>query len=169
MNVYRLPEELRSELKTPLGPVRSGPDAVARAREHDLVVTVGDVVTRTLLEAGTVPHLMVVDHKTKREATEDPLEALPADRVRPHTVPVENPAATITEALWDAIATALSDEGPTVVRVTGEEDLATLPAVLLAPEDAVVLYGQPDEGVVLVEVTNDVRSRVRELIDQMET
>ncbi len=167
--MYRLPEELRPELKKPLGPVLQGADAVARAREHDPIVTVGDVVTRTFLEAGTVPHLMVVDDLTKREPTEDALEALPPSHSRPKEVPVENPAATITEALWDAIATALTDEGPTVVRVDGEEDLAALPAVLLGPEDAAVLYGQPDEGVVLVEVTNDVRSRVRELIDQMET
>jgi len=35
--------------------------------------------------------------------------------------------------------------------VDGEEDLAVIPCVLMAPEGSLILYGQPGEGVVLVE------------------
>ena len=38
--------------------------------------------------------------------------------------------------------------------VEGEEDLATLPAILYAPPGSVVVYGQPDEGSVLVKVNS---------------
>ena len=37
--------------------------------------------------------------------------------------------------------------------VKGEEDLAVLPCLLIAPEDAVILYGQPNEGLVFVNVS----------------
>jgi uncharacterized protein (UPF0218 family) len=36
--------------------------------------------------------------------------------------------------------------------VDGEEDLAVLPCLLNSPKDAFILYGQPNEGVVLVKV-----------------
>jgi uncharacterized protein (UPF0218 family) len=55
-----------------------------------------------------------------------------------------------------------------VLDVDGEEDLATLPAVVAAPDGASVVYGQPDEGMVLVEVTPETRAEMRELLGRFE-
>ena len=57
---------------------------------------------------------------------------------------------------------------PRVLLVDGEEDLATLPAVLAAPDGASVVYGQPGEGMVLVTVTDAVRERFDALVDRLD-
>jgi len=43
--------------------------------------------------------------------------------------------------------------------VTGEEDLLALPAIVLAPLGSVVLYGQYDKGVVINEVTEELKKK----------
>ena len=65
---------------------------------------------------------------------------------------VKNPPATLTKELIDQIRDSLAGEERVKIVVEGEEDLATLPAILYAPPDSVVVYGQPDEGSVLVKV-----------------
>lgn len=164
--MYSLPDALRAALARPFAPVLSTAEAL-RFVEGRIVYAVGDVVTQTFLDAGVVPHVMVVDGVTKR-ATQvaSALTGLPPeDIVR---IEVENPAARITRPLWDAVERAAAAALPTLIHVIGEEDLAALPAMLFAPDGAVVCYGQPDEGVVAVIVDADVRERVRRFLDQME-
>jgi uncharacterized protein (UPF0218 family) len=52
--------------------------------------------------------------------------------------------------------------------VDGEEDLLTLVAVLYAPENAVVVYGQPYEGIVLVKVSPEKKAEALEFLKAME-
>jgi uncharacterized protein (UPF0218 family) len=69
---------------------------------------------------------------------------------------VDNPPGVLTdeliELITDSIKTSTSDN-PIIIVVDGEEDLAVLPAILNSPEDTYILYGQPKEGVVLVNST----------------
>jgi uncharacterized protein (UPF0218 family) len=53
------------------------------------------------------------------------------------------------------------------VVVDGEEDLATLPALVAAPTGASIVYGQPGEGMVLVEVDLTSTDRARDLLSRM--
>ena len=46
----------------------------------------------------------------------------------------------------------------------GEEDLAVLPLIPLMDDGAVILYGQPDEGVVFCEVGPALRTLGREIL-----
>ncbi len=52
--------------------------------------------------------------------------------------------------------------------VDGEEDLVVLPAIMIAPDGASVVYGQPDEGMVHVVVDDEVRREVRALLERFE-
>jgi uncharacterized protein (UPF0218 family) len=160
--MYVLPDELRSELKSPMGPVQKG-SFVDEVGEGPLA-TVGDVVTRRALSAGARPTLMVVDGITKR--SEEAPEVDPGSTTR--EVEVDNPPARITDELWDAIEDAFQGETPTLIRVDGEEDLAVLPAIVHAPDGATVVYGQPDEGAVLVTVDQIARERANDLLARME-
>jgi hypothetical protein len=164
--MYKLPEALRGELSRPLGPVMPGSEAVKAAAKARVLATVGDVTSATFLEEGLNPKLMVVDNKTKRGSFEKTLR----ERVQPGTpiLQVSNPPARITEELWQAIATTFAGKESVLVEVNGEEDLAVLPCVLLAPTNAVVAYGQPDQGVVLLTINDAARERVRGLLKQME-
>jgi uncharacterized protein (UPF0218 family) len=81
---------------------------------------------------------------------------------------VENPAASLSGALLEALGEALSAPEPVIIEVTGEEDLAALPAILAAPDGSSVVYGQPGEGMVRVAVTPESRAEARALFDALD-
>ena len=51
-----------------------------------------------------------------------------------------------------------------MIKVKGEEDLLALPAILLAPLHSIMLYGQMDMGIVMVEVTEEKKKEVMEIL-----
>ena len=168
--VLELPAALRSELKEPLGPIYTDTEALLAAATRP-IVAVGDIVTYHLLAAGHTPAVALVDERTKRTDVEDDVrEAVVDESPFEQTVAVENPPGTLTDALLTALQSALGREpaATTLIVVEGEEDLAALPAVLAVAEGASVVYGQPDEGMVLVTADEAARERVRSLIERMD-
>ncbi|MFQ3320107.1 MAG: hypothetical protein ACI8UR_001172 [Natronomonas sp.] len=163
--VVELPEDLRGELKTPLGEIYTDTETLLRDA-GDPIIAVGDMVTYHLLQANRRPDVALVDGKTKRERVGR--EVLDAIDGFDHQIQVENPPATLTDELLEALAEAIDHPGTLVITVEGEEDLAALPAALAAPDDAAIVYGQPDEGMVLAPVDEDVRARCRDLLERMD-
>lgn len=163
--VLELPSELRRELKEPLGPVYTD-TAPLLADAGDPLVSVGDIVTYHLLEAGRRPDLALVDERTKRSSVDEEVSAAIGGFDR--RLSVDNPPATLTAGLLEALREGVASNGSTLVDVDGEEDLAALPAVLVAPAGASVVYGQPDEGMVLVDCDGPTRERVRSLLERMD-
>jgi len=163
--VLELPEELRAELKSPLGELYTE-SAALLADAGDPIVTDGDMVTYHLLQAGRVPDVALVDERTKRSAVDDAVTA--AIEGFDRTVTVENPAGTLTDGLLAALGDGLDGEGTTLIDVDGEEDLATLPAVLAVPAGASIVYGQPAEGMVLVTPDEATRERARSLLNRLD-
>jgi uncharacterized protein (UPF0218 family) len=84
------------------------------------------------------------------------------------TFHVKNPQGTITEEAIAAIQEALQSSQRSKIVVEGEEDLLTLIAIMNAPEDSFVLYGQPHEGIVVVKATQDKKTKISELLKAME-
>jgi uncharacterized protein (UPF0218 family) len=157
----RLPDDVREDLREPLGPIYTDVHALL-ADAGEPILAVGDVVTHHLVESGHPPAVALVDGRTKREATTGAVADTLADRSPDAVVP--NEAGTVSAQLLDALADALAASESTLVAVEGEEDLAVLPAVLLAPLGATVVYGQPDEGMVRVPVDEATRATVRDLL-----
>ncbi len=124
------------------------------------VTTVGDVVSRETLEAGIQVNLRIVDQMTLRRRI-SPIE-IRAER----TYKVRNPAGIITKEAWDTIREALKDR-EALILVDGEEDLLAIPAVLESPDNALVVYGQPSEGLVVVTTSLEKKSEVRKIMNQM--
>jgi uncharacterized protein (UPF0218 family) len=62
----------------------------------------------------------------------------------------------------------MDSDSPVRIFVKGEEDLAALPAIAMAPLSSVVIYGLPDEGAVVVKVTQDKKKEIQSLINKME-
>jgi hypothetical protein len=161
--VYILPEELRAELKRPLGELhRSFSDVDVG---NSFLITVGDVTTRNALEHGLKPDVSIIDNRIQRRDSDHEF------RDTATILRSRNPPGTVTESLWKSIEEAI--EGATergerfMIVVDGEEDLAVLPSILLAPPDTVILYGQPDEGVVLVRAS-ETSSKAEELMKKFE-
>jgi len=168
--VVELQQALRPELKEPMGPIYTDAGALLADAETP-VVAVGDIVTYHLLEGGHTPAVALVDGRTKRTAVEDHIqEAIDGDRFD-HEVHVTNPPATLSAPLLDALRAAIdraADGETTVIVVEGEEDLAALPAIATVPEGASVVYGQPDEGMVLVDAGGEARAAIGDLLDRMD-
>jgi uncharacterized protein (UPF0218 family) len=164
-----LPQSAREAMREPLGPVILESDLVLHVRKSDTIIAVGDMVTLTLVNAGYQVALAVFDYKTRRTDTRDfreRLQRLQGDRVR-----ARNPPAIITQELWAAVGNAIlkvNTGGRVLIEVEGEEDLAALPAIILAPDDSKVLYGMPGRGIVVVTINKQARRMARRLLDMME-
>ena len=111
---------------------------------------------------GLVPFLQIVDGKEKRHERD-----LPTSDSVVTTMNCRNPAGEITEQSIDIIKKSLDSKPPIRIIVDGEEDLLVIPVCLFAPENCVVMYGQPNEGLVIVEITNQVREKVQSIVNSM--
>lgn len=166
--VVELQQALRSELKEPLGPIYTDASALLTEAGHPLI-TVGDVVTYHVLEAGNTPAVALVDEQTERSAVSPEIaETIDSFEGFEQTQRVANPAATLTAELLAELRDAIAGEQPTLIEVEGEEDLAALPAIVLAPTDASVVYGQPGQGMVLTTVDSETKASCRDLLGQMD-
>lgn len=143
----RMPDALRSVLREPLGPI------VRHERPGlSCVITVGDFTTKSLLDAGITPSLMIIDRKVNRK---------PYHEVSLTGVHVKSGPGFISEAAMKLI----KDMPSGVIEVDGEEDLLVLPVIMEAPIGTLVYYGQPQKGMVEVVVTEQIKHKVRRLLN----
>jgi GTP-dependent dephospho-CoA kinase len=154
-----LPEEHRRLFKKPFGMLYRNIGEILPLLFHNTVYTVGDVVTHNLRENGIIPAVAVVDGYTMRS----PCSKMPA--ISGECIRVKNPAGSLTESLIGAINHAVAHPPATII-VEGEEDLAVIPMVIAAPLGAIVLYGQPHEGIVLRDVTPESQATARQLLER---
>ena len=162
-----LPENLRDELKIPLGKLihESSSEKESYIRKiysQKLVITVGDATSELLLRMGLIPFLHIIDGQEKRQKRELPL----ADSINTILECKNNPGE-ITNENFDLIKTIFEKEPPIRLVVDGEEDLFVLPVCLFAPENSVVMYGQPNEGLVITEITSEIRHKIQKIVNQM--
>ncbi|RNJ75377.1 MAG: DUF359 domain-containing protein [Nitrosopumilus sp. H13] len=162
----RLPDSMRDKLQIPLGELLPDSEADGSAIKSRIsgayVVTVGDRTTEKLISLGIIPSLQIVDGLERRKKREPP-DIGDAEEIR-----IENPPAQITRQSIDAIKAAFGAQRPVRLLVSGEEDLLVIPVCAYAPEGAVVLYGQPGEGLVIVRLTCQVRNKTAAMLDMME-
>ncbi|MGQ9788279.1 MAG: GTP-dependent dephospho-CoA kinase family protein [Candidatus Hadarchaeaceae archaeon] len=165
--LLKLPERLRPRLQCPLGRLFTDlPDIFGYLRKikPTKLITVGDMVTYGFLSSGFKPDIAVVDLNIMRSPADKKIASV-IESFEASVVWVKNPAATITQEIWKALESA---KPPTKIIVRGEEDLATIPAVLTSPEGSAVVYGQPGQGVVLVEVNEKKRQEFWEILRQFD-
>lgn len=175
-----MPRSLRNELAMPLGTVLSDEKIAASFKAHagKEIISVGDLTTKTLLDAGVLPRLMIVDNKVNRVEFHD-LKPLIVTGHFDTRVVRSGPGFISGEALRE-IRHVLSDTSrkakPVVLEVRGEEDLLALPAILEAPLGAVLYYGQPPipawncgpelSGIVEVMITEERKTQANALLRQ---
>lgn len=159
-----LTPDVLAELKKPFGALI--PDAqvtkekIISAVKGGRVMAVGDATTERLLAFGIIPDIAVVDGKERRYKRGYP----EFDSV---VITCKNPAGGISKQAVDALKQALKAKPPVRVVVEGEEDLLALPVFAISPDGAVVLYGQPLEGLVVVRITPAKRKQAKNLMDRI--
>jgi uncharacterized protein (UPF0218 family) len=163
-----LTDELRRSLKDPLGRLLpgSGPEIYEEVsttislKKPPRVIFVGDAVAKNALTRGIRRDVMIIDNKEKRAQTK------PFDARATRIFRVRNDPGTIGSEAWAAVEEAV-ESGEAIMVVDGEEDLLTLVAIAVAPLGSLVMYGQPDEGLVMVEVDDSAKKRACSFLESM--
>lgn len=160
-------DELRKELKKPFGfLIKDLKEWVKSSNglKSNLLVTVGDEVTRSFNSLHLEQQLSVIDFKIGRKekfSNFSELGFMGGEKI----MKVENPAGGLKSELFKCVSRIFEERKKrTIIKIEGEEDLAVLPLVLAAPLGFKIFYGQPNEGVVLVNVTESSKEKADALI-----
>ncbi len=172
---YSLPESLKDSLRQPFGVLIPDSQVTKEAVSSKLVgrnriiVTVGDRTTERMKELRVFSNLEIVDGLEKRQPRSS-LVSFAGSNERHFYV--KNPAGTLTDETVDVVKKSLdlitSDSRKTVrIDVEGEEDLLALLILAFFPEQTIVLYGQPNEGLVIVGAMGDAKDLARKTLAEM--
>jgi len=165
-HIYSDIGELQKKLKQPWGVLLRGSFDETASKLKEIitkekppsVVSVGDAVSKNLVENKIFPKLLIIDNKIMR--TEIKPLLIQADK----EVHVKNPPGTITQEASRKIQEASKTSCRVKIVVDGEEDLLTLVAVLYAPQNSLIVYGQPNEGMVIVKATEEKKAEAFEIL-----
>ena len=165
----RLPYELRPILKKPLGKlIRGDPESphtklgqIFSIKKPVIIASVGDYVTKNLLEKGFQTDIAIVDNRVMRNEV-DPIIF---ERAQKH---VKNEAGTISLEAYKLLKRAIMLKKKLAIIVEGEEDLLVLPLMVMMPIGSVIIYGQPNEGLVMIELTEEKRRWAKSFMEKME-
>ena len=163
-----LPDNLRDFLKEPMGQLLDEKNLLNLLKNEKFVVSIGDVVTYTILKHHIEPIFCIVDFKTRRgECSQESVDLIKSFGKK--SIVVKNSPGTISDDLWKVIELAFEDLKNTSLRieVDGEDDLASLVVIYLAPKDVTIIYGLPDKGVLVVKPTYENKKKVKEVLDKM--
>ena len=95
-----LPENLRNELKTPLGKLIENNSSekenyIRKIYSEKVIITVGDATSELLLQMGLIPLLHIIDGQEKREKRSLPF----SDTINTELTVKNNPGEISTESL----------------------------------------------------------------------
>jgi uncharacterized protein (UPF0218 family) len=166
---YTITPELRIKLKDPFGTLIRGTffetineiKKLVETEKPSIIVSVGDIVSHNLHQANLNPQLTIIDNISLRT------HKMPQKAPVKKTIYVKNPQGTITHEAILAVKQALEKKGHTHIVVDGEEDLLALIAVIYAPTNSFVVYGQPHSGIVVVKVTSEKKAQARAFLNEM--
>lgn len=179
---FILPESLRGGLRHPLGRIFSSfskfPQQFSQGMDKEfkseansdtpLDISVGDVVTSELQKNGKFPSISVIDGKTQRKALNktilQKIQQLDCQYALNEKGTIQREAVIKIYSLIHSGHNKATKQ----LFITGEEDLLTLPTILLAPLGSSVWYGQQSVGAVQVLVTEKIKEKVYNLLKRFE-
>jgi hypothetical protein len=154
----RFSEALKKRLRKPLGKFAT----VKSLPKGRKIIAVGDRTTLNLLKAGIIPQLAVCDSIIKRKK----ITAAEKKRIRSafkKIIRLRNPRGTLSEQLLKNAASYMKKGG--LILIDGEEDLTALAFALAGTKKYLILYGQPNEGLIAVEPENKkIKQKIKKIL-----
>lgn len=165
---FFLPDSLRSTLKKPIGEIVTASELLSFKEKKEYIITVGDITTKTFVQNGIIPSLAIIDFVVERMRTFHAVQELGFSG-QEHIYHMENKKSTISPGVFTLLSHLLSPSvlgsQTSVLVISGEEDLLVLPVILLAPLHTIVVYGQPNVGMVQVIVTEEKKQMMSTFIE----
>lgn len=115
-------------------------------------IAVGDATLEKFIDFGWPLDLAIYDGQIQREPVQK-------STVSPtHTL--KNPAGVISNELFSWLQNYFQKtyQDPQLLKIDGEEDLATVATVLAAPLNSTIYYGQPEQGMVELIASEKVKA-----------
>jgi len=162
-----LNDEQKNTLSQPLGKVFEDPKPALLQKKLDKqslnlpICVVGDESLSFFREHQLSFSLGVFDgHTNRTKPSKLSIELKDLDIPK-----INNPAGTITTEAVSGLQEAIKGQPvDSFLRVNGEEDLLTAALILLLPLGSVIYYGQPNEGLVEVNITEELKDSIHSLL-----
>ena len=171
--------EVESQLKEPFGELIEGPEeditvaaskAISSIEESTKfsgpLIAVGDVTVLAFQNSGRPADIAIVDGQTKRKEWEgsNDIDFSLYDNLLECISPAGSLSRSLLKSCESSIKSWMENEESSLIRVVGEEDLSPLLLHPIAPIGAVVLYGQPERGLVIRWCDEESKIRCRNLL-----
>lgn len=162
-----LTEKLREVLKKPFGQLINTIND-CEIGQCPYLITVGDATAKLFNQEKIKTDISVIDFKIARKKEFSNIKDLGFVE-NEKVIEINNQAGRISYSLTQAVCSLFrSRKSKTILKIEGEEDLAVLPLILAAPLGSVIFYGQPNEGLVKIEVSENIKRIVHRLVDKFE-
>jgi len=173
MDIFILPAHTRKKFKIPYGILFKDISELKKFKaefedkfKDKFCICVGDVVSNSMLSNGVNVNLYVYDGKTLRK--DYYINRKDLENFKDNKFTVWNPAGMLTEHAFEIVRQAINFKHSKIF-VDGEEDLFVIPCVKFSPLNTLLFYGQPGEGIVMVEVNEKVKKDIENLFDEFYT
>lgn len=167
LGIYKLPEHVRLRFKKPIGKLYKHHEISFLLKElrnyiinNYKVISVGDKVTKTLIENDIPIKLAIIDKKERRNYI-----SLILPEYFNKVIIAKNDAGSINFRLCKYIYECLIGEESTLMYILGEEDLVGILVILLNIEKTIMVYGQPLEGIVLCVINESLANHILEMLE----
>ncbi len=160
-----VPEKIKNELKKPLGDLVDHAQLPAIANKYK-IISVGDISTLICIQHAIHPFIAVFDFHYMRQVLDlDKEEQIEKYFKKARAYKLRNPAGTISAEVMPIAEYMLKSGG--ILKVDGEEDLLALVFIAMAEKDTAVIYGQPNEGLVLIKPNSQSKQKAKEILKKL--
>jgi len=153
----KISEKTKEALKQPIGELQTDFKKIKELSSDHRIIAIGDICTLSLLSVGIKPHLVVFDYKSMRKEIDEGLIGILKMNYKNPKI-YENEAGTVSDEIMKD-AEKLIEEGGAIL-IKGEEDLTALAFIQKAKEKDIIVYGQPEKGIVIVVPDKKTKEKV---------
>ena len=164
----KLPAGLRKKMRSPIGKIikHLQKENITNTK-NSLIISVGDIVSRSLKEIGCMPDIEMIDFKNQRNIIDE--KAFKEYKNKKYTNQPGTISQEVANIYKDAVKKCITNQQKQTIVIDGEEDLLTIPAILLGPLYSTVYYGQFDlNAVIKVEITEEKKKEVAAILKEFE-
>ena len=154
---------MRPILSKPFGEVLN---KTPKTLEGSKTITIGDITTQEFNKNNTNQFISIVDFMVRRQKKFNSLSELGFTGSE-EVLRIKNFPGTINSELFKTAEKIFQakNSAAKVILIDGEEDLSVLPVLLSAPLGFSIFYGQPGQGLVKVNVTEENKEKAYKLVD----